>query len=82
MLTSEEFIKENLVAHSVSNWATDVYTKGAYSYETPETVTAKKLLAEPLEATVFFAGEALGDHMGTVESAMESAKHALKMMRF
>lgn len=74
MFTSEDFLERELVACSVSNWGTDPFTKGAYSYETPETPEAKKIFYEPLNSSVYFAGEALGSHMGTVEAAIESAK--------
>jgi monoamine oxidase len=80
MNTSETLIMEQLTAASVSNWGTDPYTRGAYSYETPETAEARKILAEPLADAVFFAGEALGDHTGTVEAALESAEKAVKQM--
>ncbi|MCW3084840.1 MAG: FAD-dependent oxidoreductase [Bacteroidetes bacterium] len=78
MNTTETIINEQLTAHAISNWGNDPFTKGAYSYDTPETGEAKKILSEPLEDTIFFAGEALGDHTGTVEAAMENAKQVVK----
>ncbi len=80
MNTTETFISENLVAHAISNWGNDPFTKGAYSYTTPETAEAKKIISQPLEDTIFFAGEALGDHTGTVEAAMENAKQVVKLV--
>jgi monoamine oxidase len=80
MNTIEAFISEQLTAHSISRWGNDPFTKGAYSYDTPETPAAKKILSEPLEDTIFFAGEALGDHTGTVEAAMENAKQVVKLV--
>ena len=57
---------------------------GGYSYETPQSTNAKKLLTQPLEQTIFFAGEALdyGVMVGTVEAALESGKQAaLKIIK-
>lgn len=72
------FLQELLLAHSVANWNNDPFTKGAYSYETPHTKQAKKILAEPLQKKLFFAGEALGEHTGTVEAALESAVEVVR----
>lgn len=78
--TSPELIRDLIVAHCVSNWGVNPFTKGAYSYQTPETHLVKKVLAEPLGHKVFFAGEALGENMGTVEAALESAKAVVKQL--
>lgn len=80
MLTSEKIVRDQLVAYSVSNWGADAYTKGAYSYETPQSAEAKRILWEPLANKVFFAGEALGKHSGTVEAAFESAEQVIQEM--
>jgi monoamine oxidase len=78
--TTIDFLKEQLFHYSISNWGAEPFTKGAYSYETPETAEAKKIISEPIQETVYFAGEALGNHLGTVESALESAKEVAKKM--
>ncbi|HEX8676130.1 MAG TPA: NAD(P)/FAD-dependent oxidoreductase, partial [Segetibacter sp.] len=56
----------------VFNWANDAYTLGSYSYSTGESKSARKILSEPIENTLFFAGEALyeGTETGTVEAAL------------
>ena len=56
----------------VFNWANDAYTLGSYSYSTVESKSARKILSEPIENTLFFAGEALyeGTETGTVEAAL------------
>jgi len=76
MFCSPAFLQEQMVAHKVSNWGTDPYARGAYSYKTPETDEAKKILLKPVAGTIYFAGEALGNNMGTVESAIESGNSA------
>lgn len=80
MNTTSYFLKDQMIASLVTNWGLDPYCRGAYSYETPETKEAKKVLAIPVADTVYFAGEALGNHKGTVESAMESAKKVAEEM--
>ena len=68
------FIEKKLVAHSIVNWAVEPFTYGAYSYNTLDTKWAKKVLNEPIEETLYFAGEALynGPETGTVEGALAS----------
>jgi len=71
---SEFFQRElpELVSYHILNWVDDPETLGSYSYDTPKTDEARKLLNTPIEQTIFFAGEALydGNHPGTVEAAL------------
>jgi monoamine oxidase len=61
-------------ATQVSNWHASAFSAGAYSYDTLETEAARKLLNEPVEQTLFFAGEGYydGPNGGTVEAALTS----------
>jgi monoamine oxidase len=70
--TDRSFLVENLRAGKAVNWQTDPFSLGAYSYATVESSKAKKILAQPVEDTLFFAGEALseGTAMGAVEEAL------------
>jgi monoamine oxidase len=70
----QSVVKEKLAAHHISNWDTDPFSLGAYSYATTETKNAKISLLQGLEKTLFFSGEALDDgwQMGTVEAALSS----------
>jgi monoamine oxidase len=72
--TDKAFIQQKINAHHISNWANDKFAKGAYSYATLASSTARKILKEPIKNTLFFAGEALynGVHTGTVEAAFET----------
>lgn len=72
------FLKKNIAGISVFNWAKENYSKGAYSYETPQSKEAKLVLREPLKNTLFFCGEALGKTTGTLEAALESAEWVVK----
>jgi monoamine oxidase len=72
--TDISFLKQNLVASTITNWLTDPFAYGAYSYATVETTQAKKILNQPVSDTLYFAGEALyeGVEMGTIEAALAS----------
>jgi len=74
----ETLIKEQLLEIRIFNWSREPYTRGAYSYSTPQTIKSKKLFSEPLLNTVYFAGESFGKDMGTVEAALESAEETAK----
>ena len=73
-------IRNNLKQSYVFNWQGYEEALGAYSYATPQTTAARKLLNTPLENTIFFAGEGLyeGDYPGTVEAALASGKQVTK----
>lgn len=77
------FLTKNLHAGKAVNWQTDPFSLGAYSYATVESNEAKKILAQPVEDTLFFAGEALseGTAMGTAEEALANGiKTAKKLL--
>lgn len=75
-------LQEQLVASQVCNWQTDPFARGAYAYNTVQTKEARKILLQPVEDTLFFAGEALyeGPEMGTVEGALSSGKRAAEAL--
>lgn len=67
-------LKQQLVSWHIFNWTADPFTRGAYAFSTTGTKEACKILMQPVEGTLFFAGEALYDglEMGTVEAALIS----------
>jgi monoamine oxidase len=70
-------IERQLIASQVANWPSDIYAHGAYSYGTVGASDAAHELREPVENTIFFAGEALYTHeaeTATVEGALGSGK--------
>ncbi len=73
---------QNLKIASITNWAKDPFTLGAYAYTTVDGDNARKTLSLPVENTIFFAGEGtyIGDHTGTVEAAISSAETVSKMI--
>lgn len=72
-----------LVSSHIYNWADNPQMLGAYSYDTPMSDNARKLLNTPVADTIYFAGEALyeGKHPGTVEAALVSGKNVAQMIK-
>jgi monoamine oxidase len=70
-------LKQLLTASSVANWSKDSFAKGGYSYSMVGSTQVQKLFNEPIDNTIFFAGEAFydGPLPGTVEAALVSAKN-------
>lgn len=73
-------VREMLTAHHVANWSSEPFTLGSYSYATIHTNDALKLLMQPIEDTIYFAGEAFyhGPAMGTVEAALTSGQNTCR----
>ncbi len=62
----------------VHDWQADPFSRGAYSYAKVGGDGAQRALTEPLERTLFFAGEATDyyGHHGTVHGAIASGQRA------
>ena len=60
------------------DWRADPFARGAYSYVPANALPAREKLAEPVENTLFFAGEAtnLNGHGATVHGAIASGVRA------
>ncbi|HVO76100.1 MAG TPA: NAD(P)/FAD-dependent oxidoreductase [Ignavibacteriaceae bacterium] len=74
------FVQNKIKSAFAANWKEDPFSLGAYSYATVETAASKRILNEPVENIIFFAGEALSEDqsMGTVEAAFASGLAAAK----
>lgn len=73
-------IEDRLAAAWVHHWQQDPFARGAYSYVAVGGHGARRALAEPLDDTLFFAGEAAdyeGEH-GTVAGALASGERAAR----
>lgn len=77
-----EELKENLIAWNVSNWTADPFTLGSYAYDTVGSAAGRSILSQPIDHTIYFAGEYLydGSAMGTVEAALTSGSEAAKKL--
>jgi monoamine oxidase len=60
------------------DWHADPFARGAYSYVPAGALPARRRLAEPVEDTLYFAGEAtdLLGYGGTVHGAIASGNRA------
>jgi monoamine oxidase len=69
-----------VVSHHVHDWQADSYTGGAYSYALVGGDDAFRDLGEPIEDTLFFAGEATNadGHNGTVHGALATGERAAR----
>lgn len=69
-------LRPHLRAAWTHNWAKDRFARGAYSYAVAGFETGPAQLARPVAGTLFFAGEATADELGTVHGALASGVRA------
>jgi monoamine oxidase len=80
-------LRSRLRRSFVADWAADEFALGAYSYAPAGALSARQSLAEPVEKTLFFAGEATNTEgaSGTVHGALATGRRAaqqvLKVMK-
>jgi monoamine oxidase len=69
-------LRQKLKGWHVANWPNETTVRGGYSYDVVDGEAAKKILTEPEQNTLFFAGEGLaeGAEIGTVEAALKSGR--------
>lgn len=67
-------VREHFVSFHTHDWARDPFARGAYTYVLSGGIDAHRALAEPLDGTLYFAGEATagGGFNATMEGAMRS----------
>jgi monoamine oxidase len=75
---SQESIQESFASAYFHDWRADPYSRGAYSYAPAGALPARTVLAESIEDTLFFAGEATetNGHSGTVHGAIATGLRA------
>lgn len=73
-----EKIAQRLLSWHTHSWQSDPFSRGAYSYVPKGALDAMSSLAEPVENTLFFAGEHTDftGHWGTVHGALHSGLRA------
>lgn len=71
-------LEPELQSWRAHNWLSDPYSCGAYSYVRVGGVAAQRRFGEPVEDTLYFAGEAVNSdgHIGTVHGAIASGERA------
>jgi monoamine oxidase len=71
--------KGELAAAHAQDWQADPYSRGGYSYVRVGGAGTRERLAEPLENTLFLAGEATdAEEAGTVAGALRSGQRAAR----
>ncbi len=72
-----------LEAAYLHDWHRDPFARGAYSYVPAGALDARKVLAEPVADTLYFAGEAtnLNGHSATVHGAIASGRRATRQIQ-
>lgn len=74
-------LERRLEAWREHDWQRDPCTLGAYTYVAVGGTGAPQALARPLDATLFFAGEATdADAIGTVDGALASGRRAAQRL--
>ena len=77
---SKGMLEDGLAEFYLHNWQKDPFANGAYSYIPVGGLEAQALLAQPVAATIFFAGEATNTegHHGTVHGALATGIRAAR----
>ena len=76
-------IEDQLVDFYTHDWANDPFSLGAYSYIPVGGLKAQASLSEPVENTIYFAGEATNKkgHHGTVHGALATGLRTAQLMQ-
>jgi monoamine oxidase len=79
---SENRLRELLIAWHTHDWRRDPLSLGAYSYAPKGAADASLAMAEPVDGTLFFAGEHTDTtgHWGTVHAALGSGLRAARQI--
>ncbi len=80
--TGRAHIEDLLEYWYMHDWQTDPFSRGAYSYVPVGALDARKTLAEPIEGTLAFAGEAtsLEGYGGSVHGAIAAGRRAARRL--
>jgi monoamine oxidase len=75
---SESWLRKCIFRLHYHDWSKDLFSLGAYSYPKVNGLQAAKILAEPIDETIYFAGEATDftGANGTVHAAVQSGRSA------
>jgi monoamine oxidase len=67
-------LRDQLLSWHWHDWQADEYARGAYSYVPAGALDASEKMAQPVQDTLYFAGEHTGSgaHWGTVHGALRS----------
>jgi monoamine oxidase len=76
-------VQKQLLSWHTHDWQADPYALGAYSYAPAGAVDASAMMTEPVEDTLYFAGEHTdtSGHWGTVHGALRSGIRAAAQLQ-
>jgi monoamine oxidase len=79
---SSAAIRTRLVSWQTHDWQGDDYSRGAYSYAPSGAADASLRMTQPVERTLYFAGEHTDTegHWGTVHAALSSGQRAAEQL--
>ena len=81
MVFPEEKPRQQLGSVFAQDWQAEPYSRGGYSYVRVGGAGARERLAEPIEDTLHFAGEATdAEEAGTVAGALRSGQRAARQI--
>jgi monoamine oxidase len=77
------YLRQLLVSSHCHNWQADEYARGAYSYVPAGALSASERMSQPVDGTLFFAGEHtdLSSNWGTVHGALGSGTRAAEQIQ-
>jgi monoamine oxidase len=80
--TTAATLKTLLVESLAHDWTADPFARGAYSYVPAGAINASEEMTQPVEDTLYFAGEHTDTtgHWGTVHGAMRSGLRAARQL--
>ena len=80
--TEPAWVWEQMLSMHQHAWDADPYARGAYSYVAVGGIDASQRMSEPVEDTLFFAGEHtdISGHWGTVHGALRSGLRAAEQI--
>jgi len=77
----ESMLRTELAAWHVSDWQVDPYARGAYAFALVGGADAATTLVQPIDQTLYFAGEAAhSGYTGTVAAAIASGRRAARQV--
>jgi monoamine oxidase len=78
-----ERLQKQLLSWHTHDWQADPYAMGAYSYAPAGALDASALMSEPVQDTLYFAGEHtdVSGHWGTVHAALRSGLRAAEQLQ-
>jgi monoamine oxidase len=77
------YVRKLLVSWHTHDWLADRYARGAYSYAPAGALDASAKMTEPVDDTLYFAGEHTdtSGHWGTVHGALRSGLRAATQLQ-